>query len=117
MEKKYGMVINLKRCIGCHTCSIACKAEHNIPKGSEIACVGVKSAVDSYCFWRLRARVKGSHGRNAGYPAPPAQIPSMRNYRTGLLPRVKRRDVDLGKGVAPVLWESISSSASACVPR
>jgi len=27
-------------------------------------------------------------GRNAGFPAPPAQIPSMRNYRTGLLPQV-----------------------------
>jgi hypothetical protein len=27
-------------------------------------------------------------GRNAGYPAPPAQIPSTRSYRTGLLPRV-----------------------------
>jgi molybdopterin-containing oxidoreductase family iron-sulfur binding subunit len=34
MEKRYGMIIDLKRCIGCHTCSIACKAEHNIPKGS-----------------------------------------------------------------------------------
>ena len=31
-----------------------------------------------------------------GYPAPPAQIPSMRNYRTGLLPQVKRRNVDSG---------------------
>ncbi len=35
-----------------------------------------------------------SRGRNAGYPAPPAQIPSMRNYRTGLLPQVRRRNVD-----------------------
>lgn len=28
-------------------------------------------------------------------PAPPAQIPSMRNYRTGLLPQVRRRNVAL----------------------
>ncbi len=30
----------------------------------------------------------GGRGRYAGFPAPPAQIPSMRNYRTGLLPQV-----------------------------
>jgi hypothetical protein len=40
----------------------------------------------------------GGHGRNAGHPAPPAQIPSMRNYRTGLLPQVRRRNVDSGTG-------------------
>ncbi len=36
MGKRYGMVIDLKRCIGCHTCTIACKAEHGIEKGSWI---------------------------------------------------------------------------------
>lgn len=30
---RYGMVINLNRCIGCHTCSVACKACNNLPKG------------------------------------------------------------------------------------
>jgi len=33
----------------------------------------VKSAVDSYCFWRLRAR---DRGRNADYSAPHTQIPA-----------------------------------------
>ncbi|WP_165062203.1 MULTISPECIES: 4Fe-4S dicluster domain-containing protein [unclassified Adlercreutzia] len=30
---KYGMVIDLKRCIGCHTCEVACKAANNVPQG------------------------------------------------------------------------------------
>ena len=28
----YGMAIDLSRCIGCHTCAIACKMANNLPK-------------------------------------------------------------------------------------
>ncbi len=31
--KHYSMVIDLKRCIGCHTCAVACKSENNLPDG------------------------------------------------------------------------------------
>lgn len=30
---KLGMVIDLKRCIGCHTCANACKQQNNVPMG------------------------------------------------------------------------------------
>ncbi len=31
--KQYGLVIDTKKCAGCHTCAVACKMENNIPDG------------------------------------------------------------------------------------
>ena len=36
MAKRYGLVIDLERCTGCHTCTIACKVENNMEVGSGI---------------------------------------------------------------------------------
>lgn len=36
MARQYGLVIDLERCIGCHTCTIACKLENGLEKGSWI---------------------------------------------------------------------------------
>jgi len=30
-NKRFGMVIDTRRCIGCHTCAVACKVENNLP--------------------------------------------------------------------------------------
>lgn len=32
-KKRYAMVIDLRRCTGCHTCSVACKSENSVPLG------------------------------------------------------------------------------------
>lgn len=33
-KKQYGMVIDTRKCTGCHSCSVACKAEFDVPTGS-----------------------------------------------------------------------------------
>ncbi|HDH96899.1 MAG TPA: 4Fe-4S dicluster domain-containing protein [Proteobacteria bacterium] len=33
MKKRYGFLIDLRRCIGCQTCQIVCKSENDVPTG------------------------------------------------------------------------------------
>ncbi|MEQ6388185.1 4Fe-4S dicluster domain-containing protein [Bacillaceae bacterium S4-13-58] len=32
-KPRYGMAIDLEKCMGCHTCSISCKMQNNVPDG------------------------------------------------------------------------------------
>ena len=32
-SKRYAMLLDLRRCIGCHTCSVACKSANDVPLG------------------------------------------------------------------------------------
>ncbi|MDW7709014.1 MAG: 4Fe-4S dicluster domain-containing protein [Deferrisomatales bacterium] len=32
-KKRYGFLIDLRKCIGCRTCQVACKAENDVPLG------------------------------------------------------------------------------------
>ena len=34
-SRRWGMVIDLKRCVGCQTCTRACNLAHNVPEGQE----------------------------------------------------------------------------------
>jgi tetrathionate reductase subunit B len=31
--KRWGMLVDQRRCIGCHSCTVACKSENNVPLG------------------------------------------------------------------------------------
>ena len=33
MTKRYAIALDLRRCMGCHACEMACKAENNVPSG------------------------------------------------------------------------------------
>ena len=32
---RWGMVVDLRRCVGCQTCTLACKQEHALPAGTQ----------------------------------------------------------------------------------
>jgi len=45
---RYGMVIDLKKCVGCHACTVACNTEWNVPPGYARTVVGGTGAVGKF---------------------------------------------------------------------
>lgn len=43
---KYAMIYDAQKCIGCQSCTIACKSENNVPES----------------FFRLQVKIKGPFG-------------------------------------------------------
>ena len=48
----YGIMADLKRCVGCHACEIACKQEHGLPPGTNW--IRVQRVGPEKVDWRLR---------------------------------------------------------------
>jgi len=38
-SRRFGMLVDLRKCYGCHSCTVACKQEHEIPPGYARNCV------------------------------------------------------------------------------
>ena len=52
---RYGMVIDLNRCVGCNSCTIVCRAEHGTPSGIQYHRVE-KYEVGKYPATRMKFR-------------------------------------------------------------
>ena len=62
---RWGMVIDLRRCIGCNACTVACKAEHGTPPGIFFTRVLAKEVGTYPAVRRLYIPVLCNHCQNA----------------------------------------------------
>lgn len=58
---QWGMIIDLKRCTGCHACAVACKQEHSTPSGIHFRRVEFDEVGEYPDAKRLHAPVQCNH--------------------------------------------------------
>jgi dimethyl sulfoxide reductase iron-sulfur subunit len=54
VTKRYAMLIDLRACIGCNTCSVACKQENNLPNGiawTRVVSLGANNIEEAPAGW------------------------------------------------------------------
>ncbi|MBI3409761.1 MAG: 4Fe-4S binding protein [Planctomycetes bacterium] len=55
----YGFIIDNRKCIGCHACTVACKSEHQVPLGVDrtwIKCIDLNGNLFEKVISDLEAR-------------------------------------------------------------
>ena len=77
IRAQIGMVLNLDKCIGCHTCSVTCKNVWTSRDGVEYAWfnnVETKPGIGYPKQWENQKKWKGGWERTAAPGRPPADI-------------------------------------------
>src|SRR3989338_3167923 len=64
-KKRYGMLIDLRRCVGCESCTVACKAENNI--GVDSSWINSRRILWNHLFYEEEA---GEHPKIHATPQP-----------------------------------------------
>jgi ferredoxin len=54
---KWGMVIDIAKCIGCHACTIACVAENKLPPGVVYRTAGMFGRIELWIFPLFNSRI------------------------------------------------------------
>lgn len=76
---RYAMVIDKERCVGCQSCTVACKAEWDVPDGG--ARTRVRSAGTSGTYPRLVSTFYVSQCNHCDHPTCVAACPSGATYQ------------------------------------
>jgi nitrate reductase beta subunit len=94
IRAQVGMVLNLDKCIGCHTCSVTCKNVWTSRDGVEYAWfnnVETKPGIGYPKEWENQSKWKGGWHRNDAGKLEPKQGGKLRIWQTFLRIRICRR--------------------------
>ena len=66
MVKEYNLFVEAEKCVGCHTCEVACKQEHDFPDGAR--CIRVTPDPPHEAGGKLRQTYTVMHCMHCRYP-------------------------------------------------